>query len=118
MGDGAADADGSGCDTLIVGAGSAGCALAARLTEGGSRRVALLEAGEDHRADALPDGIRILFQGVTWPHDWGDQVHSIRDRKLKYMRGRGTGGSSGTNGGVAMRAERPDFESWPGGWSF
>jgi choline dehydrogenase len=107
-----------GVDTLIVGAGSAGCVLAARLSEDPSRRVLLLEAGPDYRAAELPDELRLLSKAIAWPHDWGDQVESIRGRQLKYARGRGTGGSSSTNGGVAMRAEPPDFDSWPVGWRF
>jgi len=88
------------------------------LTEDSGRRVLLLEAGPDHRAADLPDELRYLSRGVAWPHDWGDSVHSIDDRLLFYGRGRGVGGSSGTNGGVAMRPEPPDFASWPKGWQW
>ena len=105
-------------DTVIAGAGSAGCVLAARLSENASRRVLLLEAGPDHRVDALPDALRFLSRPVEWPYEWGDSVTSIRGRRLDYLRGRCVGGSSATNGGVAMRAEPPDFRAWPAGWGF
>jgi choline dehydrogenase-like flavoprotein len=102
-------------DTVVVGAGSSGCVLAARFSEDPNRRVLVLEAGPDHRADDLPDELRYLSRPVSWPYDWGNEVES-GDRRLHYGRGRGVGGSSATNGGVAMRPEPADFASWPEGW--
>jgi choline dehydrogenase len=102
-------------DTIVIGAGSSGCVVAARTAAAG-KQVLLLEAGPDYRPDELPDELRTLSLPVTWPHDWRDQVTSVGERALKYMRGRVTGGSSATNGAVALRAEPPDFETWPSGW--
>ncbi|MCF2532457.1 GMC family oxidoreductase N-terminal domain-containing protein [Yinghuangia soli] len=100
-------------DVVMVGAGSAGCVLAARLSEDPERTVLLLEAGPDHREVDLPEELRTLSRPVAWPYNWGDRVASTGGRELNYARGRGVGGSSATNGAVALRPEPEDFDAWP-----
>src|ERR1700759_1018170 len=59
----------AGYDVVVVGGGAAGCGVAARLSEGGTRRVLLLEAGPDHRA-LMPGDARDGWRPTTG-HDWG-----------------------------------------------
>ena len=107
----------------IIGAGSAGCVLAARLSESGERSVLLLEAGPDYAArDDLPPDIANAWM-PTRSHDWG--LSSEPDppgRAVELPRGRLVGGCSATNATFALRGSPANYDSWVAlgnsGWSF
>jgi len=101
-------------DYVIVGAGSAGCVLALRLTENPSTRVLLLEAGPPDNADEIriPAALNLLFQST---YDW--DFHTVPQeraagREIYWPRGRMLGGSSSMNAMIYIRGNRYDYDTW------
>lgn len=113
-------------DYVIIGAGSAGCVLANRLTEDPSVSVLLLEAGMSdwHPFIHMPAGVGELLKGklFNWYFDTAPEPQ-LANRRLYWPRGKGLGGSSSMNGMIYIRGHRADFDRWAKeegcpGWSY
>jgi choline dehydrogenase len=101
-------------DYVIVGAGSAGCVLAARLSEDPDVRVALVEAGPPDTAEEIhvPVAFGQLFQ-TKWDWDYLTDPEPGLDGRRRYLpRGRMLGGSSSMNAMIYMRGNRADYQEW------
>ncbi len=109
-------------DYIVVGAGSAGCVLAARLTENGRKSVLLLEAGprDTDRWIHVPLGYGKLFSrtDVNWAYE-SEPEPNLNGRRIFTPRGKVLGGSSSINGLVYIRGQAEDFDAWGiPGWDF
>jgi choline dehydrogenase-like flavoprotein/SAM-dependent methyltransferase len=112
-------------DYVIVGAGSAGCVLANRLSEDGETKVCLIEAGgrDSHPFIHVPAAVGAILRNpkVQWGYWTAPQVQ-LNDRTLPTPRGKVLGGTSAINGMVYFRGQPGDYDEWAAagatGWSF
>jgi choline dehydrogenase len=112
-------------DYVIVGAGSAGCALARRLTDDPRCRVLLLEAGSDTETFWIrtPAGVPFLFHNSAF--NWRfytEPERNLSGRRIYWPRGKVMGGSSAINGMIYIRGDQKDYDDWAAagnsGWAY
>ena len=102
-------------DYIVVGAGSAGCVVAARLSENPRHKVLLLEAGgaDKHWRIEMPLGVGALLESGA--HNWNyltEPEPHLNNRRISHPRGRVLGGSSSINGMVYTRGHGLDYDNW------
>ena len=103
-------------DYVVIGAGSAGCVLADRLSADPRNHIVVLEAGgrNDGLLTRMPAGMATLMRGAN-PTNWAfhsEPVAALGDRRMFVPRGKGWGGSSSINGMLYVRGNAADFDQW------
>ena len=100
-------------DIVIIGAGSAGSAIAARASEDPNRTLLLIEAGPDYGdIAATPFDLVNGHDNSYTDHDWALSYSPTRGREVRFPRGRVTGGSSAVNTAIALRGMPEDYDEW------
>ncbi|MGO3384573.1 MAG: GMC family oxidoreductase, partial [Acinetobacter guillouiae] len=104
-------------DYVVIGAGSAGCVVAARLLEEKAGTVLLLEAGEVDKSilHTIPATVVKVFQQKSWPYMTVPQVH-CNNRQMILAQGKVLGGGSSVNGMIYCRGQRQDYDLWASEW--
>lgn len=112
-------------DYIIVGAGSAGCVLANRLTESGRHKVLLIEAGGSDRNILVQMPTALSYPMASRTYNWGyssEPEKAVNNRQITSPRGKGLGGTSTINGMVYVRGHACDFDEWEEegatGWAY
>jgi choline dehydrogenase len=103
-------------DYVVIGAGSAGCVLANRLSVDPRNKVVVLEAGgrNDGLMTTMPAGMATLMRGANasnWAFE-SEPVETLDGRRMSVPRGKGWGGSSSINGMLYVRGNAADFDQW------
>ena len=98
---------------VVCGAGTAGCVIAARLSQDPDLEVVLLEVGPHYRPGEWPDALSHSHRIIKESHDWGYLARAGASPRIVHVpRGRVVGGSSVTNGAIALRGHPEHYDEW------
>lgn len=104
-------------DYIVVGAGAAGCVVAARLLQNNAGSVLVLEAGSKDSSPfhEIPGGVMKVFQQKSWPYMTVPQPNA-NNRSVLLAQGKVLGGGSSVNGMIYIRGQKADYDDWANVW--